>query len=172
MVRNLPAMQDSLGLIPGSGKSPGGGNSYALQYSCLENSVDRGAWRTSLRSRRESDMTEQLTPLLLVSLRGFLELDVTREWVATPAILMERQGMVWRERITNTTEKRQRKAACERGGEGGSALSVVLPGLSPVPRETRLLFLLWGSVRYPHLPKITSTSPFSKEIICIVLGNS
>ena len=33
-----------LGLIPGSGRSPGEGNSYALQYSCLENPMDRGAW--------------------------------------------------------------------------------------------------------------------------------
>jgi len=32
------------GLIPGSGRSPGGGHSNPLQYSCLENPVDRGAW--------------------------------------------------------------------------------------------------------------------------------
>ena len=32
------------GLIPGSGKFPGEGNGYPLQYSCLENSMDRGAW--------------------------------------------------------------------------------------------------------------------------------
>ena len=32
------------GLIPGSGRSPGGGNGNPLQYSCLENSMDRGAW--------------------------------------------------------------------------------------------------------------------------------
>ena len=31
-------------LIPGWGRSPGEGNDYALQYSCLENSMDRGAW--------------------------------------------------------------------------------------------------------------------------------
>ena len=33
-----------LGSIPGSGRSPGGGNGYPLQYSCLENSMNRGAW--------------------------------------------------------------------------------------------------------------------------------
>ena len=33
-----------LGLIPGSGRSPGEGNGYPLQYSCLENSMDRWAW--------------------------------------------------------------------------------------------------------------------------------
>ena len=32
------------GSIPGSGRSPGEGNDYPLQYSCLENSMDRGAW--------------------------------------------------------------------------------------------------------------------------------
>ena len=32
------------GLIPGSGRSPGGGNSNPLQYSCLGNPMDRGAW--------------------------------------------------------------------------------------------------------------------------------
>ena len=45
------------GSIPGSGRSPGEGNGNPLQYSCLENSVDRGAWW----SHKESDMTEQLT---------------------------------------------------------------------------------------------------------------
>ena len=33
-----------LGLIPGSGRSPGRGHGYPLQYSCLENPMDRGAW--------------------------------------------------------------------------------------------------------------------------------
>jgi len=33
-----------MGLIPGSGRSLGGGNGNPLQYSCLENALDRGAW--------------------------------------------------------------------------------------------------------------------------------
>ena len=44
MVKNLPEMQD-LGSIPGSGRSPGEGNCNPHQYSYLENSMDRGAWR-------------------------------------------------------------------------------------------------------------------------------
>ena len=36
------------GLIPGSGRSPGGGHGNPLQYSCLENPVDRGAWRAKV----------------------------------------------------------------------------------------------------------------------------
>ena len=35
------------GLIPGSGISPGGGHGSSLQYSCLENTMDRGAWRAT-----------------------------------------------------------------------------------------------------------------------------
>ena len=43
MVKNLCSAGD-LGLIPGSGRSPGEGNGNPLQYSCLENYMDRGAW--------------------------------------------------------------------------------------------------------------------------------
>ena len=38
----------NLGSIPGSGRSPGEGNGYPLQYSCLENSMDRGAWQVTV----------------------------------------------------------------------------------------------------------------------------
>ena len=44
MVKNLPAVQEAPGSIPRSERSPGEGNSYPLQYSSLENSMDRGAW--------------------------------------------------------------------------------------------------------------------------------
>ena len=36
------------GLIPGSGRSPGGGNGSPLQYSCLKNLMDRGAWQATV----------------------------------------------------------------------------------------------------------------------------
>ena len=51
MVKNPPAnVGDTRGkdLIPGLGRSPGGGNGNPLQYSCLENSVDRGAWQATV----------------------------------------------------------------------------------------------------------------------------
>ena len=44
MVKNLSANAGDLGLMPGLGRSPGGGNGNPLQYSGLENSMDRGAW--------------------------------------------------------------------------------------------------------------------------------
>ena len=42
------------GSIPGSGRSPGEGNGNALQYSCLENSMDRGAWRATVHGVAKS----------------------------------------------------------------------------------------------------------------------
>ena len=50
-----------LGSNPGSGRSSGEGNGNLLQYSCLENPMDRGAWLScSVWGRRESDRTERL----------------------------------------------------------------------------------------------------------------
>ena len=47
MVKNPPANAGDVGSIPGSGRSPGGGHGNPLQYSCLENPMDRGAsWAT------------------------------------------------------------------------------------------------------------------------------
>ena len=49
-------------LVPGSGRSPGGGYGNPLQYSDLENPMDRGAWRATVHGiAQESDMTEQLS---------------------------------------------------------------------------------------------------------------
>ena len=47
MVKNLPASEGAAGdagSITGSGRSPGEGNGYPLQYSCLKNPTDRGTW--------------------------------------------------------------------------------------------------------------------------------
>ena len=49
------------GSISGSGRSPGEGNIYPHQCSCLEKSMDRGAWRAQVHRDAESDMTEWLT---------------------------------------------------------------------------------------------------------------
>ena len=44
MGKNPPADIEDVGLIPGFGRSPGGKNGDPLQYSCLGNPIDRGAW--------------------------------------------------------------------------------------------------------------------------------
>ena len=45
LAKNLPANAGDAGSIPGLGRPPGEGNGNPLQYSCLENSMDRGAWQ-------------------------------------------------------------------------------------------------------------------------------
>ena len=61
MVKNLPAnagdIRDS-GLIPGSGRSPGGRPGHPFQYSCLENPMDGGAWQATVNRVTELNMTE------------------------------------------------------------------------------------------------------------------
>ena len=64
MVHNLPTnARDArcAGPIPGSGRSPGVGNGNPLQYSCPENSMDRGAWRATVHgvTKKTSDTTER-----------------------------------------------------------------------------------------------------------------
>ena len=49
------------GLNPGLGRSPGEGDGYARQYSCLENSLDRGAWWATVYEDAELDMAVWLT---------------------------------------------------------------------------------------------------------------
>ena len=57
MVKNLLANAGNirdLGSIPGSGRSPGGGHGNPLQYSCLENLMDRGAWQATVHKVAQS----------------------------------------------------------------------------------------------------------------------
>ena len=58
VVKNLAANEGDTGSIPGSGRSPGEGNDNPLQYSCLENPMDRGAWQVTVHGvTKELDMT-------------------------------------------------------------------------------------------------------------------
>ena len=60
MVKNACNGGDT-GSIPGLGRYSGEENGYPLQYSCLENSMDRGAWWDTVHGVAESNMTEQLS---------------------------------------------------------------------------------------------------------------
>ena len=57
MVKNQPANAGDIrdaSSIPGSERSPGGGHGNPLQYSCLENLMDRGAWRVTMHTVAQS----------------------------------------------------------------------------------------------------------------------
>ena len=74
------------GLIPGLGRSPGRGNDNLLQYSCLENSVDRGAWRATVhgvaksRTRLRDFHTHRHTHTHTVDLQCCVTLRCTAQW--------------------------------------------------------------------------------------------
>ena len=62
MVKNPPANAGGIrdtGLIPGSGRSPGEGHGYPLQYACLENSMDREAWQATVHGVAEELATTE-----------------------------------------------------------------------------------------------------------------
>ena len=61
VVKNLPANVGDVkdeGSIPRLGKSPGGGHGNSLQYSCLENPMDKGPWQVAVHRVEELDRTE------------------------------------------------------------------------------------------------------------------
>ena len=61
MEKKITCNAGHLALIPRSGRSPGGWHGNPLQYSCLENSMNRGAWQATVHGGcRESEMTERL----------------------------------------------------------------------------------------------------------------
>ena len=54
MVKDLPANAGEAGSVPGLRRCPGGGNGNPLQYSCLGNPMDRGAWRATVHGVTKS----------------------------------------------------------------------------------------------------------------------
>ena len=66
MVKNLPANAGDVDSILELGRSPEG-HGNLLQYFCLENPMDRGAWRATVQSRKEADISEDLACKLVKS---------------------------------------------------------------------------------------------------------
>ena len=73
--KHAPAKEGDVGSIPGPGRSPGGGNGNPLQYSCLENSLDGGAWRSTVLQLQKSTRSH----LSRSAPQGFLSLKYRSE---------------------------------------------------------------------------------------------
>ena len=71
VVKNPPTNAGDVGSIPGSGRSPGGGHGHPLQYSCLGNPMDRGAWRATVHgvSRRQHNWSTKQAHTKLITHR-------------------------------------------------------------------------------------------------------
>ena len=68
IVKNLPLNAGEAGSIPGFGRSPGVGNGNPLQYSCLENSINRGIWWATVHgvAKSQTQLGEKLSRHVLI----------------------------------------------------------------------------------------------------------
>ena len=71
LLDNTGDLRDT-GSIPGLGRSPGGGHSNPLQYSCLENSMDRGAWGATVHGVTQSRIQLKLLSTHIIDSKVFL----------------------------------------------------------------------------------------------------
>ena len=79
-VKNPPANAEDIGLIPGLGRSPGEGNDNPLQYSCLENRMDRGAWWAAVHGVGKSQPWLSTMHMPVPGSHGSLFYDEPRFW--------------------------------------------------------------------------------------------
>ena len=87
MVKNLPANAGDVrdaSSIPGWGRSPGEGNGNSLQYSCLGNPMDRGAWRATVHGVAKSRTQMTHTHIPSVRTKSWTKLDLTWSKPPTP----------------------------------------------------------------------------------------
>ena len=84
VIKNMPANAGDMDSTSESGRVPGGGNGNPLQYSCLDNPMDRVAWRAAVWGRIEWNMTERLPH----SLENKIDLPslISIQWV-TPLLI-------------------------------------------------------------------------------------
>ena len=84
MVKNSPASAGDTGSISGLGRSPGVGNGNPLQYSCLENFMDRGAWRPTVHGLTKSQtQLSAYTPHFNSQDNSRIKLDLFEEYCGT-----------------------------------------------------------------------------------------
>ena len=73
VVKKSSADTGHTGLIPGLGRYPAVGNGNPLQYSCLENPIDRGVWWVTVHGVTESDMTEHTCTVICILTSPFFQ---------------------------------------------------------------------------------------------------
>ena len=139
VVKNLPANAGDLrdaGLIPGSGRCPGGGHGSPLQYSCLENPLDRGPWWAMVHRA-----TKNQVRLKQLSMHACPEKQTHTGFPGGPVV----ENLPCDVRDTSSTPG-LRRFPCRRKWQ---LTPVVLPGESPRTEEPgRLKFM--GSQRVGH----------------------
>jgi len=101
VVKNPPANAGDMGSIPGSGISPGKGSGCPLQYSCLENPMDRRAWQTTIHGvPKELDTTKWLNNKYLLGFLSHCSLPLRG---SAQVVLINGAFCVWLSAMSGTT---------------------------------------------------------------------
>ena len=87
MAENLPANAGDVSLISGLGRSPGEGNGYSLQYSCLGNPTDRGVWRAPVHGVTKSQTQLSMHTRNALYVSEFIRLNSVPLYVHTTCYL-------------------------------------------------------------------------------------
>ena len=120
MVKNPPANTGDAGLIPGSGRSPGEMNGYPLQYSCLENPMDRRAWQVTVHgvAKRHDWATKTF---IFQGGKSQFSAGVSAGWTDGP---WAQQPVAFLQEVSTLTSVGQLTQPS--GGQGGPWLNVLL----------------------------------------------
>ena len=122
MVKSLPASAGDAGLISGSRRSLGGGRGNPLQYSCLVNLMDRGAWRATVHrvSKGRAQLNRRSTHILAERWRPHWTIKSLDEGYQ-PMMMKTRRLSQWQQRGRRGTDSRATQGAKGGGPEKGLA---------------------------------------------------
>ena len=144
-------------MIPGSERSSGEGNGNSLQYSCLENSMDRGARWVTVNGAAKRDVTKKLTHTMGLQLCGLKDTQhiLIRSPILAVGLLCARYSMGYQGHMKNVQSQPSRSILC--GEENGvphpleKAMTMLPPLANPVLGSlgslTWVEFLLLGSAQ-------------------------
>ena len=181
VIKNPPAKagetRDVGGPIPGSGRSPGVGNGSPLQYSCLENPMDRGAWWTTVHGITKSCTwlrTHTHTPdytLIFLDTTGFPSVSVGKESACNAGDLCLIPGLGWWEVMATHSGILAWRIPMDRGAGLTTVHGVAESQIhrATVTYETLVFFGVWWLINvtctasYVTFNKGTKRTKFNKE---------
>ena len=113
-IMNLPANVGDPGFVPGFGRSPGERNGYPLQYSCLENPIDRGVWQVTVHEVAKSRTCDWVTKCTHAHMHTHThkKLQISLIWEVNEEKWKEMHRMFWKTQIMYRLVRKTFKVPC------------------------------------------------------------